>query len=73
METNVGEADRIARIGAGAVAGGLSLAILAGIVELGGSIAAVLGIVAVVMFFTAATRSCGAYSLLGMDTCKREI
>ncbi len=69
MTTNVGSMDRQIRTAAGAVAGLLSIAILAGALALPDTVAAVLGLVAVVMLGTAATGTCGLYSLLGVDTC----
>ncbi len=71
MEQNVGELDRTARIALGAIAGGASLAILGGIISTSSLAAAVLGIVSVVLFVTATTRTCGAYSLIGVNTCER--
>lgn len=69
MTTNVGSMDRQIRTAAGGVAGLLSIAILAGALALPDTVAAVLGLVAVVMLGTAATGTCGLYSLLGVDTC----
>ena len=69
METNVGSKDRQARTVVGAVAGALSLAILAGMVALPEIASPILGIVALMMLGSAATGTCGLYSVLGVDTC----
>lgn len=69
MNTNVGTTDRQLRTGVGAITGLLSIAILGGILALPEMLAAVLGIVAIVMLGTAATGTCGFYSVLGVDTC----
>lgn len=69
METNVGSPDRKLRTVVGAVAGTLSLAILAGLVALPEIASPILGIVALVLLGTAATGTCGLYSVLGVDTC----
>lgn len=68
METNVGETDRLARIAIGAIAGAVSLAILAGAVDLSELISLVLGIVAILMLGTGLTSKCAVYSALGMST-----
>lgn len=72
METNVGSVDQSVRTALGAFAGGLSLAVLAGQVGLPMIAAPVLGVIALVALFTAATKSCGVYSVLGVSTCPRE-
>ena len=69
MEQNVGSLDKTVRIAAGAVAGLLSLAVLGGQVGLPAVASPVLGVVALVMLGTAATGTCGLYSVLGVDTC----
>lgn len=69
MAQNVGSMDRKLRTGAGAVAGLLSLAILADAVALPEIASPVLGVVAIMMLATAAMGTCGVYSLLGVDTC----
>lgn len=69
MAQNVGATDRQLRTALGALAGTGSLAILAKIVSLPEVLSPVLGVVALVMLVTAATGSCGVYSLLGVDTC----
>ncbi|MCU4925808.1 DUF2892 domain-containing protein [Halobacteria archaeon AArc-dxtr1] len=69
MDTNVGQTDRSIRIALGALAGIVSLAILADIVSLPMLAAPILGIVAIVLLATAAIQYCGAYTLLGIDTC----
>lgn len=69
MANNVGSMDRKLRTVIGAVAGVLSLAILAGAVPLPEIASPVLGIVAIMMLGTAATGTCALYSILGVDTC----
>lgn len=69
MGKNVGSIDRSLRTVIGAVAGVLSVAILADAVSLPEVASPVLGAVALVMLVTAATGTCGLYSLLGVDTC----
>lgn len=72
METNVGTADRKVRTGLGAIAGIVSLAILANVLALPGIAALVLGVVALVLLGTAATGTCGLYSVIGVSTCPRK-
>lgn len=72
MERNVGATDRQLRTALGAVTGAGSLAILAEVVSLPAVLAPVLGVVALVMLVTAATGTCGLYSLLGTGTCSLE-
>ena len=69
MAKNVGSMDRKLRTVVGAIAGVVSLAILADAVSLPEVASPVLGVVALVMLGTAATGTCGLYSLLGVDTC----
>lgn len=69
MAKNVGSMDRQLRTVVGAVAGIVSLAILADVLSLPEVASPVLGVVALVMLGTAATGTCGLYSLLGIDTC----
>jgi hypothetical protein len=69
MDKNVGTTDRDVRTVVGAVAGTASLAILAGFVSFSEIVALALGIVAIAALGTAATGTCGLYSLLGVDTC----
>lgn len=71
MERNVGETDRLARIALGAIAGFASLGILGGVVAARKVVALVLGALAVVLLATGFTGTCGAYSLLGVNTRKR--
>ena len=72
MDTNVGSTDRQVRTLLGALAGVLSLAILAEVVSLPSALSPVLGVVAIVLLGTAATGTCGLYALLGIDTCPRD-
>ena len=62
--TNVGSADRIMRIIIGIIALGVAYYYLTGVGMW------IVGIVGVVMIVTALMRTCPAYSLLGMSTCK---
>ena len=69
MNQNVGATDKRVRTAVGALAGVASLATLAGAAPLPDIAAPVLGVVALMMLGTAATGTCGLYSLLGVDTC----
>ncbi|ELZ49998.1 hypothetical protein C464_03427 [Halorubrum coriense DSM 10284] len=69
MNQNVGSTDKRVRTAVGAVAGAVSLATLAGSAPLPDIAAPVLGVVAIAMLATAATGTCGLYSVLGVDTC----
>lgn len=71
MDINVGTTDRSVRTLVGAIAGVLSLVILAGQLGAPALASPVLGVVALIMLGTAATRSCPVYSILGMNTCPR--
>ena len=71
MERNDGETDRLVRIALGAVSGLASLGILGGVIAASGGLALVLGLVAVVLLATGAAGTCGAYQVLGVNTCKR--
>jgi hypothetical protein len=71
MNTNVGVTDKSVRTIVGAIAGVLSLAILAGQLSAPALASPVLGVVALMMLGTAATRSCPVYSVLRMITCPR--
>ena len=66
---NVGSTDRSVRTAVGAVAGLLSLAILANWVPLPELVSPVLGLAAAVLLLTASTGICPIYTLLGVDTC----
>lgn len=70
MDKNVGVTDARARAVVGAVAGSVSIATLAGVVSLPALTAPVLGVIAIIAFGTAATGTCGLYSVLGIDTCR---
>lgn len=69
MERNVGATDKRVRIGLGAIAGLVSIAVLAGALPLPPLAAPVLGLGAVILLVTGLTGFCGLYSVLGMDTC----
>jgi hypothetical protein len=71
MDVNVGATDKSVRTLIGAIAGVLSLAILAGQLPAPALASPVLGVVALIMLGTAATRSCPVYAVLGMNTCPR--
>ncbi|MDR5673805.1 DUF2892 family protein [Halalkaliarchaeum sp. AArc-CO] len=71
MERNVGETDRLVRIALGAVSGLASLGILGGVIAASGGLALVLGLVAIVLLATGTAGTCGAYQVLGVNTCKR--
>lgn len=72
MEENVGDTDKVVRVVLGAVAGLLSLGILADLLpeSLSAPMIAspILGIVAIALLATAFTSKCGLYSALGMNT-----
>jgi hypothetical protein len=69
MDVNVGQTDKTVRIVIGALAGGASLATLAGTAPLPSLAAPVLGVAALILLVTAYTGFCGLYSVLGVDTC----
>jgi len=69
MERNVGSTDKLVRVLLGAVAGIISLAVLANAVALPTVLAPVLGIAAVILLVTGLTEFCGLYKLLGLNTC----
>ena len=72
MEQNVGSTDKLVRTLIGAVAGTASLAILAGALSAPTILSPVLGVIAIMALGTAATGSCGLYSVLGVSTCPRD-
>lgn len=69
MAKNVGSTDRTVRIALGALAGLLSLGVLASVVPLPAVASPVLGVGALVLLVTGSTGFCGLYSLLGVSTC----
>lgn len=69
MDKNVGATDKRARIGIGAIAGLISIGVLAGALPLPLLVAPVLGLGAVILLVTGLTGFCGLYSVLGIDTC----
>jgi hypothetical protein len=71
MEINVGSTDSIVRLALGAVAGVVSLAILAESLALPLILSPVLGVAALIFLVTGSTNRCPAYSLLGVNTCSR--
>jgi tetrahydromethanopterin S-methyltransferase subunit C len=73
MTQNVGATDGTIRIGLGAIAGLVSLAILAGSLSLPALASPVLGLVAVILLGTGVTGVCPLYSVLGMDTCPADV
>ena len=78
MEKNVGGYDRTARLVLGPILGTISLAALAGYVSLGfgplstGIVAALFGLVAVVLIVTGATQQCVLNRVLGLDSYRPE-
>jgi hypothetical protein len=68
MSQNVGATDRQLRTLLGAIFGVGSLGILAGVASLPMILSPVLGLIAVIMLGTAATGTCGLYSVLGVST-----
>jgi len=72
MTRNVGVTDGRVRIGLGAIAGLVSLAVLAGALGLPPVASPVLGLGAVILLGTGVTGFCPLYSLLGMNTCPVE-
>lgn len=69
MKENVGSTDGTVRMLVGAVAGLLSLGILASVVPLPAIASPVLGVVSILMIGTSLTGSCPVYTVLGVDTC----
>jgi len=69
MERNVGSTDQLVRVLFGAVAGVVSLAVLANAVSLPVILAPVLGVAALILLVTGLTGFCGLYKVLGFDTC----
>jgi len=69
MAKNVGATDQRVRIGLGAIAGLVSLAVLAGALPLPTLAAPVLGLGAIILLATGLTGFCGLYTVLGVDTC----
>jgi membrane-bound ClpP family serine protease len=66
MVKNVGTVDKIVRVIVGILA-------LVGVFLVSGTVLKViLGIVAIMMFFTAITGFCGLYRVLGISTCPTE-
>ncbi|WP_440990880.1 YgaP family membrane protein [Haloarchaeobius baliensis] len=77
MERNVGSTDRLVRLGLGAVLLVVAIVVGLGVVGVGsGTVATVgaplvLGVVGLVLLVTGYTRTCPAYSLLGIRTLRR--
>jgi|APHM01.1.fsa_nt_gi Protein of unknown function (DUF2892). len=69
MDINVGQTDKTVRTAVGAIAGAVSLAILANAVSLPSVAAPVLGLAAAILLVTSYTGMCPLYSALGVDTC----
>ncbi|WP_254535380.1 YgaP family membrane protein [Halomarina litorea] len=78
MEKNVGGYDRIARLVIGPVLGTVSLAALAGYLSLAvgplstGIVAALFGLVSLVLIVTGATQQCPLNRALGINTYESE-
>jgi ammonia channel protein AmtB len=71
MNRNVGSTDQVLRIVVGALAGIVSISIVADMVSLPAVLSPVLGIVAIMMLGTSVTGTCPIYSILGVETCSR--
>jgi hypothetical protein len=71
MEQNVGSSDKLLRTAFGAIAGIVSLAILANFVSAPAALSPVLGLVAIIMLATGTMGTCPIYSLLGVNSCSR--
>jgi ammonia channel protein AmtB len=71
MEQNVGSSDKLLRTAFGAIAGIVSLAILANFVSAPAALSPVLGLVAIIMLVTGTMGTCPIYSLLGVNSCSR--
>ncbi|WP_256298532.1 YgaP family membrane protein [Haloarchaeobius salinus] len=77
MELNVGSTDRLVRLGLGSVLLVVAIVVGSGVVSVGnGTVATVgaplvLAIVGLVLLVTGYTRTCPAYSLLGVRTLRR--
>ncbi|GAA2663621.1 YgaP family membrane protein [Halobellus rarus] len=78
MEKNVGGYDRTVRLVLGPVLGIISLAALAGYVSLGfgplstGAVAALFGLVSLVLIITGATQQCVLNRVIGLNTYRPE-
>lgn len=75
MKENVGDTDGLVRMALGAVAGAISLVVLAQqqgmlseMVPLPAIASPVLGLIAIVLLATGFTSKCALYSALGIDT-----
>ncbi|MFT4880555.1 MAG: hypothetical protein ACI9CA_000176 [Natronomonas sp.] len=71
MSQNVGSTDGVLRTVVGAVAGAVSIAVLAKALSLPTVLSPVLGAIAIVMLTTAAVGTCPVYSVFGVDSCSR--
>ncbi|MBC5793338.1 MAG: DUF2892 domain-containing protein [Nanohaloarchaea archaeon] len=75
MEENVGDTDSLVRIVVGAVAGLLSLGILADVLPASMNLpeiaSPILGIIAIALLATGFTSKCGLYSALGINTSEK--
>ncbi|MDS0473374.1 DUF2892 domain-containing protein [Natrinema sp. 1APR25-10V2] len=69
MKSNIGSADRMARLVVGAVLLAVGVATLAGVLEYGVAAGAIAAVVGVVALGTGLTRFCLLYRVLGVDTC----
>ncbi|AWB28716.1 YgaP family membrane protein [Halococcoides cellulosivorans] len=72
MNHNVGQTDRIVRIAAGLVAVIVAVVVAMGVAGLGSPVdlvvAAVVGLIGLVLIGTGVTQTCALYSLIGVDT-----
>lgn len=67
MKTNMGGIDKIIRV---IIALFIGILIMADVVS--GTLAIVLGIVAVILVLTSLIGFCGLYTVFGVNTCKRK-
>jgi hypothetical protein len=67
MKKNIGPMDRVIRIVIAAI---LAILYFTGVVT--GTVGTIFLILAVILLITSAIRFCGAYPLLGINTCKKK-
>lgn len=68
VNNNIGSVDRVVRLGVGGVLAAVGLAAFAGVVDLGGVVAALAVLLGLVLVGTALVRVCLLYRLVGVDT-----
>jgi hypothetical protein len=69
MKQNVSSTDGSVRILLGAVAGVVSLAVLASLISSPTILSPVLGVASLILIGTGLTGSCPVYTVLGINTC----